>query len=69
MNILLQSSIVGLLTFIFGSVLYYIKNKEINTYLFIMFFVIGFVIHYLIDIIGFNKWYCNKTCQMVMNYL
>jgi hypothetical protein len=28
----------------------------------VTFFITGFLLHFIIEIIGLNKWYCDKKC-------
>jgi hypothetical protein len=70
-NTLVEAIIIGIMTFVIGKVFFKITstNTEIeNEYktkpygLNLTFFLIGFLLHYGIEIIGLNKWYCDKKC-------
>ena len=62
--------IVGLITYIFGDITFYLtynhKNKEHFNKpkgLSYGFFLTGFIIHLLFEFTGFNKPYCNRYCR------
>jgi hypothetical protein len=67
-----QSFIMGIVTYIIGTIIFNLSinrnnkndktNKEMPKGIGIAFFMTGFVIHIILDTIGFNKWYCNKEC-------
>lgn len=67
---LCEATIIGIITSIIGSVLFYLTkkenindNKKNNDNLnYIIFFIIGFFLHFIIEIIGINQWYCDKQC-------
>ena len=71
-NILSDSVSVGLITLIIGIMAVKItSNNEItlSKYINITFFIIGFVIHATTEYIGFNKFYCNRTCRKSLEIL
>jgi hypothetical protein len=39
------------------------KNKK-KFRIYISLFLTGFILHFLIEIIGINKWYCDKQCMV-----
>jgi hypothetical protein len=66
-----EAIVIGIITLIVGNIgIYFIDNEESNEIkkkkknnnLNILFFVIGFVLHFIIEIVGINKWYCDKKC-------
>ena len=69
LNLLLESTIAGILTFIIGTIVFNLtinkKNKSekkpdsIN----IAFFATGVVLNLFLTLSGFNKWYCDKECM------
>ena len=69
-NLGLEACGVGVLTLIFGHVIFYLgveKNKknDIKKYfnnLSTTLFLIGFLLHIFLEIVGLNKWYCDKRC-------
>ena len=75
-TMLLQAVSMGIITLIIGTIIFklslkekekeytYFKNKPYGIN--ISFFMTGFVIHILLDITGFNKWYCDKECNTIM---
>lgn len=70
-NITLEAVGIGILTLIIGRVMFYFsindnKKDEIeknNKYLSLSLFMIGFLLHYLMEFGGLNKWYCDKKCM------
>ncbi len=76
-ELFIQSIIMGIVTLIIGSIIFKLsfKNKEEIEIIYfknkpyginIAFFMTGFVIHIILDISGFNKWYCDKECNTIM---
>jgi len=71
-GITLEAVGIGILTLIIGRILFYFsidenKREEIeknNKYLSLSLFMIGFLLHYLMEFGGLNKWYCNKQCTI-----
>ena len=72
-SITLEAVGIGILTLIIGRILFYFsidekKRDEIETnneYLSLSLFMIGFLLHYLMEFGGLNKWYCNKQCTNI----
>jgi len=73
-SLTLEAISVGILTLIIGNVVFYLstdksKINEIKKYytnINIILFIIGFIIHFLLEIIGLNDWYCNKKCMIAL---
>ena len=71
---LLEAIVIGLITFIIGKIAFNITINKSNSKdqdqeqvtvpygLDLTFFVTGFLLHIFIEIIGLNKWYCDKKC-------
>jgi hypothetical protein len=68
MHMLYEACVIGLITLIVGKIGFYLtsterterdQEKEKTNYN-IVFFLIGFVLHFIIEYIGLNKWYCDK---------
>lgn len=67
---LYESIIIGFITLIIGTIIFNLtsneknkKNIEKQKYLInITFFMTGFLLHFIVEIIGLNKWYCNGKC-------
>jgi len=63
-----EASIIGLVTLILGKLMIEVfireksKKKNITNGVYFSFFMTGFILHFLIEMLGFNCWYCNKTC-------
>lgn len=61
---------IAIITMIIGNIAFYItrdddeyENKKVKNKMIklnIILFTTGFVLHYLIETIGLNKWYCDK---------
>jgi hypothetical protein len=66
MTMLFEAFVIGLITLIIGKIGFYLtstkkqeKDKEGLNYDIIL-FLIGFILHFIIEFIGLNKWYCDK---------
>jgi hypothetical protein len=74
---LLEAIAIGLITLAIGKFAFFFtdyntdyntdnntkKNKEKKgKYLTFLLFTTGFILHYIIEIINLNKWYCDKKC-------
>lgn len=67
-SITLEAIGIGILTLIIGRIIFYFgvnndkemekKIKKLNLTL----FIIGFLLHFIIEFGGLNKWYCDKQC-------
>jgi len=63
---------IGLLTLIIGNIGFYLsmnkndyeKKKKEYPQLNIILFLTGFILHFAIEIIGLNQWYCDKKCMI-----
>jgi uncharacterized membrane protein len=68
---IIEASVIGIITFVLGIIFIKIsekkedkiKNKK-NYRIYISLFLTGFILHFLIEIIGINKWYCDKQCMV-----
>jgi uncharacterized membrane protein len=67
----LEAIIIGIITFIIGKISFNMTLNKDNSKdednktpygLDVTFFVTGFLLHFIIEIIGLNKWYCDKKC-------
>ena len=67
-KIVSEASIIGLITLIMGRIIMKLimkkknKNQRHPKGLNIAFFSTGFLLHILIEVLGFSCWYCNKKC-------
>lgn len=71
-----QAIIMGIITFIIGTIIFNLtinkdnkdnKDKQdLPKGISLAFFMTGFVIHIVLDITGFNKWYCDKECNTIL---
>ena len=64
MHIFYEAVIIGIITLIIGKIGFYLSSsqddknkKEVSN---IILFSIGFILHFFIDFIGLDKWYCDK---------
>ncbi len=70
MNLISESLVAGVLTFIIGTIIFNLtinknnKNKPKPAYINIAFFMTGFVLHIFLNTSGFDKWYCDKQCRL-----
>jgi glucose uptake protein GlcU len=63
-----EAIIMGIITLIIGKIGFYLSlndeqkknDQNQNPNLGLIFFTIGFLLHFIIEIIGLNKWYCDK---------
>jgi len=71
-SITLEAIGIGILTLIIGRVIFYSginknKREEAETYnkhLSLTLFMIGFLLHFIMEFGGLNKWYCDKQCMI-----
>lgn len=70
-KLLFESIIVGLVTLIIGSIIFNLSINKINKNnkdtikpygINFSFFITGVILHIGLEIVGFNKWHCNKVC-------
>jgi len=69
--LIIESIIVGIITFLIGHMGFSlttnknnIENKKKPYGITIAFFITGFLIHILLEYVGFNKMYCDKRCNL-----
>ena len=73
MRLIIESTVVGLITVVFGSIVGFVVGKLIssdlpsvckewnkNHVMEISLFLTGFMIHFVLEITGGNKWYCKN---------
>jgi uncharacterized membrane protein len=67
----LEAIIIGIITFVIGKICFNMTINKNNSKdeenkipygLDLTFFITGFFLHFIIEIIGLNKWYCDKKC-------
>jgi hypothetical protein len=67
-DLILESGIAGLLTFIIGTIIFNLtlnknnKDSKKPDSINIAFFATGVVLNLFLTLSGFNKWYCDKEC-------
>lgn len=66
---LLEALVVGIMSLVVGHVVMKLtitdkEKKNNNKQLYITFFTIGFLLHFILEIAGLNKWYCDKKCAL-----
>lgn len=68
-NMFFDATIVGIITLIIGTIIFNLtinkknKEKEQPFGLNISFFATGFLLHFIIELIGLNKYICDKQCK------
>jgi len=65
MSMIFEAFVIGLITLIVGKIGFYLvyiddKNKEKKPSYDLVLFLIGFILHFIIEFVGLNKWYCDK---------
>lgn len=75
-NTVIEAFIIGIVSYVIGNIAFDLtinnKNKNDKTKpkgLGITFFITGFLLHFIIEIIGLNKWYCDKKCTIAFRNL
>jgi hypothetical protein len=70
-----EAIFIGILCLIIGKTGFYFstdkkdrKNKE-KQFPNLLLFITGFILHYIIEFIGLNKWYCDKKCISGLKFL
>ena len=71
-SVTLEAIGIGVLTLIIGRIIFYSginKDKredaeKYNKHLSLTLFMIGFVLHFMMELGGLNKWYCDKKCMV-----
>ena len=67
-KLITEASIIGIVTLLLGKIIMGLiikkrnKNQKHPKGLTIAFFSTGFILHFLIEFLGFNCWYCDKKC-------
>ena len=67
--IFLEAFIVGIITYVIGIIVFNLsinkknKDRENPIGLHIAFFSTGFLLHFIVELIGFNKYMCDKQCS------
>jgi UDP-N-acetylmuramyl pentapeptide phosphotransferase/UDP-N-acetylglucosamine-1-phosphate transferase len=73
----IEAIVIGILTLFLGKIGFHLsmnekerqkKYKELP-HLGLVLFLTGFLLHYLIEFIGLNQWYCDKQCFNNMNII
>jgi membrane-bound metal-dependent hydrolase YbcI (DUF457 family) len=59
-QLLIECVFVGLATAIFLLIISYLIKPNSTFKILLLGFVTGFLIHFLLDLIGINKYYCNN---------
>lgn len=72
-----EAIIIGLITLVLGKIGFHLstnkddrekKYKEFP-HMGLVLFLTGFILHYLIEFIGLNQWYCDKKCFANINII
>lgn len=71
---LIEAIIVGFIAYIFGKIIFeylIIKDSSMDDSkqkqpmgLGLVFFITGFALHFFFELVGLNKWYCDKKCKI-----
>jgi len=72
-----EAIIIGILTLILGKIGFHLSTNKNNRekkykefpHLGLILFLTGFLLHYLIEFIGLNQWYCDKKCFANINVI
>ena len=65
-----ESMVIGIITLLIGRIIFHFSINEIDpekrkkylNNINLILFVTGVLLHFIIEIAGFNKWYCDKQC-------
>jgi hypothetical protein len=71
-KVLSEASIIGIITLILGKILLELiiknndkdKDKKHPHGIYLAFFSTGFLLHFVIEYLGINCWYCDKKCAV-----
>lgn len=66
-KLLSEAGVIGLITLILGKIIIELiikknKNKKHPRGIYLAFFSTGFLLHFIIEYLGINCWYCDKKC-------
>ena len=68
--LLLESTMVGIITLIIGTIIFDLSINKLNKDMKkpygmkFAFFITGVILHMLLEVAGFNTWYCDRdTCS------
>ena len=67
-KVISEATIIGFITLLLGRIVMGLlikknKNKKHPKGINIAFFSTGFLLHYVIEMLGINCWYCDKKCM------
>ena len=71
LSLITEATIVGIITFVIGTVVFNLSMNQVNNKekvnkpygIDLAFFITGFILHILLDIVGLNQWYCAKIIK------
>jgi len=69
-KVLSEASIIGIIILILGKILLELnikkneKDKKHPRGIYLAFFSTGFLLHFVIEYLGINCWYCDKKCAV-----
>jgi hypothetical protein len=74
---LCEAIIIGFLTLTLGKIGFHLSTNNENRekkykefpHLGLILFLTGFLLHYVIELIGLNQWYCDKKCFNNINII
>ena len=69
-SLLFHAIIIGIITLVFGNIIFNLSINKKNQYnvskpcgINLAFFMTGFIIHIVLEIVGLNKMYCDKKIK------
>lgn len=73
-KVISEATIVGLIVFLIGKMIISFtvnkKNKSLPKGMNLAFFLTGFILHFAIELLGLNCWYCDKKCaSQICNFI
>jgi len=71
----IEAIFIGILCLIIGKTGFYFstnkkdRDNEGKMFPHLLLFLTGFILHYTIEFIGINKWYCDKKCMTGLKFI
>lgn len=71
-KVISEATIIGVITLLLGKIIIGLllsktqkKEQKHPKGLIIAFFSTGFILHFIIEFLGLNCWYCDKKCRLL----